>query len=313
MTGVSVIIPCYNGERYLRAAIESALCQDFSGPIEILVGDDGSKDASAEIAESFGPPVRVVRHAGGVNRGLPATRNLAIRAAANELIAFLDADDLFLPGHLRALAEVFIGRPELGLAFDNGYHTDSSGRRHSVRLPADFVPRLKPEQLLTDQYFPPCAVMVRKTLFEQVGLFDESLSSCEDHDAWLRVMERYEAGYVKHIGYMYRIHEAQVTQSLERSWRDASRVLQMAADRYPYPAWAIRRRKAVIAFRMSQASLDEGRPGKALAYLSRSVLCDPARAAREAITRLKRVSLRGCFEGMRQERSKLPPTEDVLT
>src|SRR5208282_365425 len=98
---------------YLRDAIESALRQDSPGPIEVVVGDDGSTDRSREIAESFGPPVRVLHHPGRINRGLPATRNLCIQGSKHELIAFLDADDLFLPGHLRSLAEAFLAKPEL--------------------------------------------------------------------------------------------------------------------------------------------------------------------------------------------------------
>src|SRR5438067_2412707 len=100
MEGVSVIVPCYNGAAYLAAAIESALAQEGAGPLEVFVGDDGSTDASRRIADSYGPAVRVLAHADGHNHGLPATRNLCLRASGRPFVAFLDADDLWLPGHL---------------------------------------------------------------------------------------------------------------------------------------------------------------------------------------------------------------------
>src|SRR5438876_51359 len=120
MDGVSVIIPCYNGAAYLGGAIESVLAQNYPGPLEILIGDDGSTDDSAAVAASFGAAVTVLRHPGGANRGLPATRNLCIRAARHALLALLDADDLWLPGHLEALAAALAANPQAMLAYDDG-------------------------------------------------------------------------------------------------------------------------------------------------------------------------------------------------
>src|SRR5438876_11081070 len=111
MDGVSVVIPCYNAAAHLRACVASALAQDGVGAVEVLGGDDGSADASRRIAESFGPPVRVLGHAGGRNRGVSATRNLCLRAALRPLVAFLDADDLWLPGHLAALVRALDEAP----------------------------------------------------------------------------------------------------------------------------------------------------------------------------------------------------------
>jgi glycosyltransferase involved in cell wall biosynthesis len=94
--GVSVVVPCYNGERFLREALQSAVSQTVP-PLEILVVDDGSTDQSAAIAESFGPPVRVIRQA---NQGESRARNRAIDESRGEWIAFLDADDVWKPEKL---------------------------------------------------------------------------------------------------------------------------------------------------------------------------------------------------------------------
>src|SRR5262245_11213116 len=132
MDGVSVIIPCYNGARYLRETIASALAQDYR-PLEILVGDDGSRDDSVAIAESFGPPVTVLRHPGGANRGCAATRNLCIRETRYPNIALLDADDLWLPGHLTALTTALANNPKAMLAYDNGYYMTADGQPYGPR------------------------------------------------------------------------------------------------------------------------------------------------------------------------------------
>jgi glycosyltransferase involved in cell wall biosynthesis len=95
---VSVVIPVFNGGRYLREALDSVLCQTLP-PLEVLVVDDGSTDESAAIAEAYGPPVRVIRQA---NQGESVARNRGIDEAQGEWVGFLDADDIWLPGKLKA-------------------------------------------------------------------------------------------------------------------------------------------------------------------------------------------------------------------
>src|SRR5258708_19685267 len=98
---VSVIIPCYNGRRFLSQAIDSVLVQTIV-PAEIIVVDDGSTDDSAEVAESYGPPVRVIRQA---NQGESAARNVGIAAARGDYLLFLDAADLLESQSLEILAD----------------------------------------------------------------------------------------------------------------------------------------------------------------------------------------------------------------
>src|SRR5436853_333315 len=109
---VSCIVPVFQGERYLRDAIASILAQT-SPPFEVIVVDDGSSDRSVAIAESFGPPIRVLRQD---HRGVSAARNHGVRAARGALLAFLDADDLFLPAKLAQQLARFTVRPELELS-----------------------------------------------------------------------------------------------------------------------------------------------------------------------------------------------------
>ncbi len=104
---ISVVIPCYNAAHFLRATIESIL-QQTRPATEVIVVDDGSTDDSARIAASFGPPVRVIRQE---NQGESAARNRGIEAATGDWVAFLDADDLWLPTKLARQAEVIRSAP----------------------------------------------------------------------------------------------------------------------------------------------------------------------------------------------------------
>src|SRR6266498_887244 len=101
---ISVLLPCYNAAPYLAEALDSVLVQDV--PVrEIIVVDDGSSDDSAAVAERFGPPVRCDRQP---HQGISATRNRALSLARGEVIAFLDADDLWPPGSLASRLETLV-------------------------------------------------------------------------------------------------------------------------------------------------------------------------------------------------------------
>jgi glycosyltransferase involved in cell wall biosynthesis len=284
--GVSVVIPCYNAALYLREAIESVLKQDYAGPIEVLVGEDASADQSRQIAESFGPPVRVLHDPEGKNRGMSAARNRCIELANHPFIAFLDADDYWLPEHISGLVTELAVRPELGLVYDKGYDVTSEGKVICPRFPEPHHPRVSPDDLIVEQCFVPAGVMVRASVFEEVGGFDQSLPHVADQDMWLRILERYPAAHVPQYGYCYRIHAAQ--NSLKpRLWKSAKQVLENACRRYPYSRRAIRKRKAVLAYRFGQIALTEQKYFKAGLLQTHAALLDPVRAVRELRKRFR--------------------------
>jgi len=109
---ITCVIPVYNGERFLAETLRSVLAQRHP-PVEVIVVDDGSTDASADLAEAFGGPVRVIRRR---NRGAAAARHVGIAAARGELIAMVDADDLWHPDKLARQVERFAQRPELDVS-----------------------------------------------------------------------------------------------------------------------------------------------------------------------------------------------------
>jgi glycosyltransferase involved in cell wall biosynthesis len=183
---VSVVIPTYNRAWCLAEAVDSVLAQELRG-FELIVVDDGSTDDTPRLLEGYGEAIRTLRRE---NHGVSAARNAGIAAARGDLIAFLDSDDLWLPGKLRRQVEFFTSHPKAlicqteELWVKNGRRVNP-GKRHRKRGGMIFEPSL--DLCLVS----PSAVMVRRELFERVGLFDESLPACEDYDLWLRVSCRF--------------------------------------------------------------------------------------------------------------------------
>lgn len=183
---VSVIIPTFNRNGMLKEAVDSVLDQDY-GNTELIVVDDGSTDATARTLSAYEDRLHLLRQE---NRGVSAARNAGIRAAAGTLIALLDSDDLWLPGKLRAQVDYFEAHPEALICqteeiwIRNGVRVNP-GKRHRKEAGDIF------ERSLALCLVSPSAVMMRKSLLEEVGLFDERLPACEDYDLWLRIAWKY--------------------------------------------------------------------------------------------------------------------------
>ncbi|CAB1068153.1 Putative N-acetylgalactosaminyl-diphosphoundecaprenol glucuronosyltransferase [Olavius algarvensis Delta 1 endosymbiont] len=183
---VSVILPTYNRGWILRDAIDSVLVQDFTD-FELLVVDDGSTDDTGEILDSYGRDIIVLRQG---NQGVSAARNRGIAESRARLIAFLDSDDCWLPQKLTRQVAFFQSNPAARIC-----QTEETWVRNGVR-----VNPKKRHQKLSGMIFEPSlalclvspsAVMIRRTLFGSIGVFDERLPACEDYDLWLRVSCRY--------------------------------------------------------------------------------------------------------------------------
>jgi glycosyltransferase involved in cell wall biosynthesis len=183
---VSVIIPTFNRGWIVKEAIESVLAQDFTD-FELIVVDDGSTDNTADILRGFGSHIRVVRQS---NAGVSAARNRGIQASVGHWIAFLDSDDLWLPKKLSLQVDFFDSHADAMICqteeqwIRNGVRVNPKVRHHKFS-------GLIFERSLELCLVSPSAVMIRKDLFNEVGLFDESLPACEDYDLWLRVSCRF--------------------------------------------------------------------------------------------------------------------------
>lgn len=216
---ISVLMPVFNGADYIAEALDSALAQDFAD-FEIIVVDDGSTDASAAIAkaraDSARVPVMVIEQ---TNRGLPEARNTAIAAARGCLFALLDADDLWLPDHLRLAAEAFARESELGLVHFNIEIMDAAG--HVLSVPRrhwnDQRDAFRALALRLEHVSCPTAVFTRRAI-DKTGGFDPAFTGlgCEDRDLWLRIVQIAPIRYVDRVTARYRVHPGAMSARRDR-------------------------------------------------------------------------------------------------
>ena len=183
---VSVIIPTYNRQEFLAKAVESVLKQTWPD-IELIVVDDGSTDDTAAMLRARFPAVRYLYQE---NQGAAAARNTGIKAACCDLIAFLDSDDRFHEKKIEVQTLAMINSPEYHIS-----HTQEIWYRRG-RILNQKQKHRKESGDIFQRSLELCAVgmstiMVRRELFDRVGLFDESLPCCEDYDLWLRTSARY--------------------------------------------------------------------------------------------------------------------------
>ena len=180
---VSLVMPAFDAERTVGAAISSALWQTYRD-LEVVVVDDGSRDATGEIAAAFPEPVRLVRQENG---GVASARNRGIAESRGELIAFCDADDVLLPRHLEALLQIFDRAG--GIATSNCYWLFPGGIHPArTRYKGNF-PRPERQRLaILEQDFVLTMSLFPKALWEEIGPFDEELIVAEDWDFWLRAI-----------------------------------------------------------------------------------------------------------------------------
>ncbi len=183
---VSVIIPTYNRAWIIEEAIDSVLAQDYT-EFELIVVDDGSTDQTSDVLNAYRNDIKVLCQK---NKGVSAARNRGIAEASGKFIAFLDSDDLWLPQKLTVQIEFFNQTPDALICqteeiwIRNGLRVNPK-KRHKKPSGMIFKPSLK-LCLIS-----PSAVMIRRSLFDRVGEFDETLPACEDYDLWLRISCRF--------------------------------------------------------------------------------------------------------------------------
>ncbi len=183
---VSVIIPTYNRAASIGRAIESVLSQTYAH-YELIVVDDGSTDGTMSLLETYADRIRVIHQN---NRGVSAARNTGIRAAGGLFIALLDSDDCWLPQKLEMQTAFFRTCPR-ALICQTEEIWIRNGKRVNPKKRHQKFSGMIFEKTLPLCLVSPSAVMIRKSLFDEVGFFDESLPACEDYDLWLRITWKY--------------------------------------------------------------------------------------------------------------------------
>ena len=199
---ISVVIPAYNAEKHIARAIDSVLAQTRPAD-EVIVVDDGSTDATAEVVRSYGDKVIFLQQE---NAGVSVARNAAIEAATGDWIAFLDADDEWLPEKLMLQTEHLAKHPDLKWSFTN--ISWDKEKRGAVK-PTHPIHRLN--TILADtEYFEDyldaytqgffastITLMIHRSVFDSVGVFEPGMKRAQDTDLWFRIAYQYpKIGYL---------------------------------------------------------------------------------------------------------------------
>src|SRR5262245_30073027 len=227
MLKVSVVIPTYNCAEHIGETLQSVLDQDYPN-LEIIVVDDGSTDNTRDVVAGFRSDR--ITYVYQSNSGGPSKpRNVGIAHAQSQYIALFDSDDIMLPGKIQAAVEFFEMNSQLGLVFTNFVKCDEQGtpypnpfldgyhhfwmcqkrqvddRRYVISAGVAY------ETLLKQNYIGTSSVVIRKSVFSEVGEFDETLSGPEDLDMWLRITSLYDIGFINLLGHRYRVRNNGIT------------------------------------------------------------------------------------------------------
>jgi glycosyltransferase involved in cell wall biosynthesis len=276
---VSVVIPAYNHASFVEEAVSSVLSQT-SPPAETIVVDDGSTDDTAMRLERFGGRIEVIRQA---NTGVSAARNRGVAHATGDVVAFLDADDAWLPTKLeRQLARMEVD-PELGLVHCGITEVDDVGRRLRDRLDgqegwvADAMLRFEGSGVILGGG---SSALMRHAAFDAVGGYDEAMSTSADWDLLQRVARRWRVGFVAEPLVCYRLHGGNMHHNVAAMEHD---MLLGYAKAFAAgdPALARLRRPAYASLHSMLAGSywHSGDRSRAVMHTARSLAYGPSRAA----------------------------------
>lgn len=237
---VSIIMPVYNAAPYVARAIESALAQKYPH-WQLIVVNDGSTDGSVDVLACYRDPrIQVIHQPNG---GESAARNTALDHVEGEFIAFLDADDEYLPHHLSVTVRYLQVHPECDAVYTDGYYCDAQGVRLqllSARRRGPFQGRIFEEVVRAPDVFgPPGCVVLRSNVVLQHDLrFDTAIVIGPDWDFLIRCADVAQFGYVDERTYLYRVHQTNITiratsqKRISSLVRCRSKAVQMESFRF---------------------------------------------------------------------------------
>ena len=263
---VSIIMPTYNYGCYMAEAIRSVLAQTFKD-FELIVVDDGSTDNTKDVVDSFADPR--VKYIYQKNRDVSAARNTGILASSGEYIAFLDSDDSWLPQKLELQVKAMDSASKAGIVYSDAFYFDST----TGAVTGTFFQMLKnpPPQgsvleVHIEEFFAhPSTWLIRRNVFERVGVFDETLRSCEDDDMLFRMASCFEFKVVPIPLTMVRTHPEQKSQKKQIHFTNYLRYLNKATQSPILDGQmraSLRRAMCLCHFRYAISLVRSGKLGK---------------------------------------------------
>jgi glycosyltransferase involved in cell wall biosynthesis len=285
---VSIVVPAYNAAAFVGDAIDSALAQSYR-PIEILVADDGSCDATAAVVRAYGEPVRYLHQE---NSGPAGARNLALRHARGEYVAFLDADDVWHPRKLAVQVPLMEGDPRAGIcgAQMRGFRDLRELRWEEPPGEAECAV-VDAASVITRNRFSTSTVVVRAAALREAGEFDVSIFGPEDWDLWRRIMQRWGGLSVRAVLAGYREREQSVSSNAARMLENNRKVLRKSFADNPGLPW--HRKLKALSYLHLDATLEYLASCTAAAawHLALSLALWPAPLGRDCCRPLTRAKL----------------------
>ncbi|MFN8496848.1 MAG: glycosyltransferase [Anaerolineae bacterium] len=237
MPRVSIVLPTYNGVRYIRQSLNSCLDQSF-GDLEVVIVDGGSKDGTLDIVSEYTDPrVRLIPQPPDSGR-LPGAINLGMRTATGEFLTWTHDDNWYEPGAIQTLVDCLEQRRDVAFVYSDYWKVDPDGNTIS-RFHA-----LPPDKLSCLNCVGHC-FLYRRDVYEAVGEYDPEYYLAEDYEYWLRVYRRFTMQPLSEALYYYRVHPESLTltKGFEAQQRAAERARRkwIGPDPYRYPSRFSRR------------------------------------------------------------------------
>ena len=211
-------MPVFNREHLVRAAIESVLRQTLP-PSQFIVVNDGSSDGTAAVLENFRPHITILDQQ---NQGPYPARNLALRHAQGDYVAFLDSDDVWVPEKIEKQVSVLDEKPEVGLVFSNGeLLRDAPAKPNQPKSFFEVEPPSRGavfEALVQTNFIPQSSVLLRKSCLEEAGPFFE-IPLAADYHKWLQISLRHRFEYIDEMLIRYRVHEGNISRDRTKKYR----------------------------------------------------------------------------------------------
>jgi glycosyltransferase involved in cell wall biosynthesis len=274
---VSVILPCYNGAKWISRAIESILSQKYKA-FELIIIDDDSIDSSAEIVSGYLHDQRV-RYIHVDHKGFSGALNKGVAESSGEWIGFIGQDDLWTVNKLAVQMSYVAQNRNIDLVHSDYYLIN--GKEEILRIikgksfenwPSEKVIQC----LFLNNTLGFETVLVKKKCFDRLGGFDENMAGFSDHDLWLRVAGYYKIGYINIPLVKKREHERQLSRAkIDSMLKDEFKIIQKGISCYPFLKKVAQRKLAQISYEQGIALLNKGKISEGECELRKTIRVMP--------------------------------------
>ncbi len=274
---VSVILPVFNGERTIEETIKSVLTQTLK-EFELIIIDDGSTDRTLEIIRQFfDPRIQIFSYP---NAGQPASRNRGLQKASGDLVAFIDADDLWTPQKLMSQYQALQQNPTVAVAYSWTQWIDTDGKPIEGGSCLNFSGDVYENLLLNDFIASGSNPLIRRQAIDSVGVFDTSLSNAHDWDMWLRLAVSHKFVSIPEQQVLYRKSHNSMSANVWGMERSSLQVIQKNIKQLSPPESLIKKsignRYKYLMYRSLERPLIFSKGLAATYFLSKVITYDPA-------------------------------------